>query len=562
MPDKLCILTCANFEPELRAVLSSEGFDDVTGSCFPSTCGRPRMTWENIGQIQGDLGDFAKIHVLGCYCLREMVNPPETLAHTVIHRMAQCFDLVASPTFTDGYLKSGNYILTSGQALRWRQWLDSLGLDKETARQMFGESISRLLLLDTGVSAQAREELEHLADFVGLPYEIIPIGLDFCRLFINRIVSEYRLEFQKRMSDEVSKKTSSETANYAMALDLLSGLTPAMTETDVIEKVTDLMKMLFAARTVNYLPLTGQESAGWISFLIPRYPEAVDEDAQGSDDYLWSASGNGFSIPIKGRDAHVGILIIDDITFPEHKERYLNLALQIVGVFGLAVENARTYQQMTLTQNRLRESEEKFRTVADFTYDWEYWVAPDGSLIYNSPSCERITGYHPEEFLNNPKLITEIVHPEDSSIVVNHLDLTDSDDHHAVDFRIFTHSGQERWIEHRSQPVFGDDGRWLGRRASNRDITYRKQVEEEKSSLIIELQNALAQVKKLSGFIPICSSCKKIRDDKGYWRQVEEYVSEHSEALFSHGICPDCIRKLYPEIADEVLGRLEKDKKK
>ena len=131
-----------------------------------------------------------------------------------------------------------------------------------------------------------------------------------------------------------------------------------------------------------------------------------------------------------------------------------------------------------------------------------------------------------------------------------------------VDFRIFTHSGEERWIEHRSQPVFGDDGRWLGRRASNRDITYRKQVEEEKSSLIIELQNALAQVKKLSGFIPICSSCKKIRDDKGYWRQVEEYVSEHSEALFSHGICPDCIRKLYPEIADEVLGRLEKDKKK
>ena len=54
----------------------------------------------------------------------------------------------------------------------------------------------------------------------------------------------------------------------------------------------------------------------------------------------------------------------------------------------------------------------------------------------------------------------------------------------------------------------------------------------------------------------------EIRDDKGYWRQVEEYISDHSEAEFSHGICPDCIRKLYPEIADEVLGRLEKDEKK
>ncbi|MDA8405861.1 MAG: hypothetical protein M0T73_03235, partial [Deltaproteobacteria bacterium] len=63
------------------------------------------------------------------------------------------------------------------------------------------------------------------------------------------------------------------------------------------------------------------------------------------------------------------------------------------------------------------------------------------------------------------------------------------------------------------------------------------------------------------GFIPICSSCKKIRDDKGYWRQVEEYVSEHSEALFSHGICPDCMKKLYPEYADDILGRLNENEK-
>ncbi|MGC8603501.1 MAG: response regulator, partial [Desulfomonilaceae bacterium] len=76
--------------------------------------------------------------------------------------------------------------------------------------------------------------------------------------------------------------------------------------------------------------------------------------------------------------------------------------------------------------------------------------------------------------------------------------------------------------------------------------------------LILELQHALAQVKKLSGFIPICASCKKIRDDKGYWRQVEEYIRDHSEALFSHSICPDCMKKLYPEIANDVLSKLEK----
>ena len=65
-----------------------------------------------------------------------------------------------------------------------------------------------------------------------------------------------------------------------------------------------------------------------------------------------------------------------------------------------------------------------------------------------------------------------------------------------------------------------------------------------------ELYKALAEVKQLSGFIPICASCKKIRDDKGYWNQIETYISQHSEAQFSHGICPDCMKKLYPELAD------------
>ncbi len=69
----------------------------------------------------------------------------------------------------------------------------------------------------------------------------------------------------------------------------------------------------------------------------------------------------------------------------------------------------------------------------------------------------------------------------------------------------------------------------------------------EKDELIARLQDALDNIKKLSGLLPICSSCKKIRDDKGYWNQIERYIAEHSEAEFSHGICPECVRKLYPQ---------------
>jgi CheY-like chemotaxis protein len=82
----------------------------------------------------------------------------------------------------------------------------------------------------------------------------------------------------------------------------------------------------------------------------------------------------------------------------------------------------------------------------------------------------------------------------------------------------------------------------------------RKQLENERERLIRELQESIAKVKLLSGLLPICASCKKIRDDKGYWNQVEAYISKHSQAKFTHGICPDCVKKLYPDYYDKIYG--------
>jgi len=84
-----------------------------------------------------------------------------------------------------------------------------------------------------------------------------------------------------------------------------------------------------------------------------------------------------------------------------------------------------------------------------------------------------------------------------------------------------------------------------------RDISERKRIEQEREKTIQELQSALANVRTLRGLIPICANCKKIRDDSGYWSDVEKYISEHSDADFTHGICPDCMKKLYPNYRDK-----------
>lgn len=89
-------------------------------------------------------------------------------------------------------------------------------------------------------------------------------------------------------------------------------------------------------------------------------------------------------------------------------------------------------------------------------------------------------------------------------------------------------------------------------------IAARKKAAEEQEKLIAELHQALAEIKTLSGLLPICASCKKIRDDKGYWNQIETYISTHSEAEFSHGICPECMKKLYPQFASAVDKQAKK----
>lgn len=203
-------------------------------------------------------------------------------------------------------------------------------------------------------------------------------------------------------------------------------------------------------------------------------------------------------------------------------------------------------------KKKLAESEQRFRTFADFTYDWESWVDQDGKHIYTSPSCKRITGYGPDFFTNIHNAL-KIVHPGDKDKVKQFLKFySSSNDIITFDFRIIRPDGEIRWINNYSQPVFGENGEPRGRRISNRDITEQKMHQAERERLINELQEALSRVRQLSGLLPICSSCKKIRDDQGYWQQIEMYIQEHSEAEFSHSICPECARKLYPEIYEKV----------
>ncbi len=180
----------------------------------------------------------------------------------------------------------------------------------------------------------------------------------------------------------------------------------------------------------------------------------------------------------------------------------LKKASYLLVLTGLLINLHKTYRELkTETAKRteaerlaweraeaLAKSESWFRAIADYTHDWEYWSAPDGKMLYVSPACERVTGYSAEAFLSGAINIDHILSPQESAATLSHLKETEFQTAaHELDFRILTRAGEERWLNHVCQPIYDNNGRYLGRRASNRDITERKLAELQTLALTTAL---------------------------------------------------------------------------
>jgi two-component system cell cycle sensor histidine kinase/response regulator CckA len=140
----------------------------------------------------------------------------------------------------------------------------------------------------------------------------------------------------------------------------------------------------------------------------------------------------------------------------------------------------RTIAERVRGEEALRASEAEYRIVAENTYNWEFWLNPDGGFRYISPSCKRITGHDCEEFLRDPQLLQRAIHPDDWPRFKAHVDSIEKlKGQGNLEFRILHADGSQRWIAHDCLPVFGESSLWLGTRGSNRDITEQKRLEAQ-----------------------------------------------------------------------------------
>ena len=199
-------------------------------------------------------------------------------------------------------------------------------------------------------------------------------------------------------------------------------------------------------------------------------------------------------------------------------------------------------------EEALQKSEERYRNILDNIEDGYFEVDLSGNFTFFNNSLCRELGYSPEELMGkNNRLYMDKESAKKVYQTFNRV-YTTGEPYRAYDWEVIRKDGTKRIHESSVSLMKNGRGERIGFRGVTRDVTQRKRLEEEREQLIKELQEALAKVKTLSGFLPICASCKKIRDDKGYWNQIETYIRDHSEAEFSHGLCPDCMKKLYGDI--------------
>jgi PAS domain S-box-containing protein len=198
-------------------------------------------------------------------------------------------------------------------------------------------------------------------------------------------------------------------------------------------------------------------------------------------------------------------------------------------------------------EEALRESRQRFQDLVETVYDCIWETDARGLYTYVSPQIKNVLGYDPEEIVG--RTVYDLMYPEEAKHVSETLRTVVDQKKPivALENGHIHKDGHLVVLETNGLPFYDAAGNLKGYRGTDRDITARKEIEEERERLIRELQEALSKVRTLSGLLPICASCKKIRNDKGYWEQIELYIKDHSDASFTHGICPECGERLYPD---------------
>ncbi len=440
MTGKLCLLCCGNFLPEIEAAVAAEGWGDVSVAAFPARCGHPPTNWDELRPLVP--ADCTAVAVLGRACLHGLEAPPNDWPPVRRRLQENCFHLVAGATPVAEAIGRGAYLITPGWLRDWRRKVAEMGFDATTAPDFFHGFARSLELLDTGVVPDADRLLVELAATLDLPAGRTAVGIDYTRLLLGRWVAEWRLEEAHREARERDRDHSRAVADLTAAMDVLGQLAQLKDEAETVAAIEDLFRMLFAPQDL-FLVRFAEGTAQAIDAL----PQALAAQlAALKEDWAWTASGSGFLLRIGRSRELLAVVIVDRLAFPEFRERYLNLALSVADVCGLAIENARSFHRLKETEAALRKSEFSLKIAQAIAHlgHWE-WDVASGDMRW-SDETYRILGYEPHALAPSDDTFFLVIHPDDREMVGEHIRQARQGHSFDLEYRVVLPGGSVRVV--------------------------------------------------------------------------------------------------------------------
>lgn len=246
-------------------------------------------------------------------------------------------------------------------------------------------------------------------------------------------------------------------------------------------------------------------------------------------------------VPLKTRGEIIGVMAVQHYTDPQcYDQTDLSVMASVADQVAIALDRKRKEEE-------LLESEARFRRMVTTANEGIISLNADWQITYTNAHLDEMLGYNTWELLG--KSIETILWEGDLVDFQKRKQERQQGTNSKFERKFQTKQGLDLCTIVSATAIFNSNGEFAGSFGMITDITALKRTEEQLNQKLSELNQALDQVKTLKGILPICMSCKKIRDDQGYWEQVEVYVRDHTEAEFSHGICPSCIKELYPGFA-------------
>lgn len=345
--DILNIYVCENFFPEISKVVNDEGYKDINIIKYPSMCDKKsnkNVTLKLLEDTTIDNDNKIVISSISCDVLKLIPDKSGIKSKSSLY----CFSHLSNNSIIEYIIKNRGYIISFGWLSNWEEHLKNMGFDKNTAILFYKDTCKELVYFDSGISdtVKTKDELNKLSQYIELPYNIIKIELDYISYFLKSIYYEWKLHKDIQNNTKAINDIELKCAEYAAVFDLIGKISSFTSTRDTIEKTKEIFIMMFGAQKFIYHNIVSNEN------IISN--KNLEMFLSSDKSYLLLESENIFYVKILIKNKIRAVIEVGDFLFPENTEKYLNFAIEISKVCGLALSNIEQYDKLLKSENQLQ----------------------------------------------------------------------------------------------------------------------------------------------------------------------------------------------------------------